>query len=464
MQSVKHFNDDTIAALASPPGPAMRGIIRVSGLQTRNVLDRIFEPDRPEQWVESRVPTCHPGQLKLTDFHRPLPVTVCLWPNHRSYTGQPMAEIQAAGSPPLLESILLELNRQGARAANPGEFTLRAFLSGRIDLIQAEAVLGVIDASHQYGLETALKQLAGGISGPIHRTRDDLVNLLADLEAGLDFVEEDIEFVSRSEVVNRLETAQHEMETLLQQASSRSETVTHGVVVLAGLPNAGKSTLFNALMGRDEAIVSHIQGTTRDFLQARGIWEGLPIELIDTAGWEDEQTDIGKQSQQFRDERWTHADLIVWCTPADADVQTRHHEQSLFASLCATGKNILRVMTKSDLRSETSLPSGNDILSVSVPFNRGLDELRTRVVEQLAGHRRESQSQFVGTTAARTRGSLESSVQSLKSAVQLARDHWGDELIALEIRSALEHLGELVGDVYTDDLLDRIFSKFCIGK
>ncbi|MEX0700720.1 MAG: GTPase, partial [Planctomycetales bacterium] len=277
--------DDTIAALASPPGGAARGIVRVSGPEVRAALDTIFQPDGPPRWNSSRAAQRHSGRILLPNVRAPLDVAVLLWPTRRSYTGEPLAELHLPGSPPLLEAVLSALHDRGARPARPGEFTLRAFLAGRIDLVQAEAVLGVIDAHDHRELETALGQLAGGLSGKIADVRRDLIDLLADLEAGLDFVDEDIEFVARHELAERVDRARGTVERLLDQASERMRTAGTRCVVLAGLPNAGKSTLFNALAGREAALVSPIRGTTRDWLSAELDWQGLAIELIDTAGW-----------------------------------------------------------------------------------------------------------------------------------------------------------------------------------
>ncbi len=239
------------------------------------------------------------------------------WPTRRSYTGQPLAELHTVGSPPLLEMVLGEVYRHNVRPARPGEFTLRAFLAGRLDLIEAEAVLGVIDAQDHEELETALKQLGGGLSGEIAEVRSDLLDLLSELEAGLDFVEEDIEFVERSELIERLTCALKTIARLSKQAETRLQTTGRWRVVLTGLPNAGKSCLFNALAGEEAAIVSPIKGTTRDVLVASADWEGVAVELIDTAGWEASPSDIMREAQAQRMEQSLGADVLVLCIAKD---------------------------------------------------------------------------------------------------------------------------------------------------
>src|SRR5262249_27089380 len=213
-----------------------------------------------------------------------LPCDLFLWPTRRSYTRQPLAEVHTFGSPPLLDAVLRALCDAGARLARPGEFTLRAFLAGRIDLMQAEAVLGVIDAADRRQLQSALEQLAGGLSRPLNGLRNDLLDLLADLEAGLDFVEEDIRFVSPEELAARLKSALDLLEQSSCQLAARGTGDGLARVALAGAPNAGKSSLFNALVGNSAAIVSAHPGTTRDYLVAKIDADGLPIELVDTAG------------------------------------------------------------------------------------------------------------------------------------------------------------------------------------
>jgi tRNA modification GTPase len=316
--------DDTITALASAPGVSGRGIVRVSGGDVRRVLEQHFTPRDGERWTKATRAERHVGEWRLAvdvpwddaPFQNGLrlPVEVGLWPTKRSYTGQPLAELHLIGSPPLLEAVLTQLCRSGCRAARPGEFTLRAFLAGRLDLLQAEAVLGVIDAADHVELEQALQQLAGGISQRMGTLRADLLDLLADLEAGLDFVDEDIEFVSREQLLSRVAAAQRTIAELCDQASRRLQSSARPRVVLAGLPNAGKSTLLNALTGQSAALVSEVSGTTRDYLCVPLDRDGLHVDLIDTAGWDSKTSGIDAVAQQRRHEQWQHADLIVWCS------------------------------------------------------------------------------------------------------------------------------------------------------
>ncbi|WP_417383997.1 tRNA modification GTPase [Gimesia sp.] len=452
--------DDTIVALASAPGSGAAGLIRISGTEILPCLEQCFHADAP--WQDSRLPTRHTGSIKLAGSDSRLPGALYFWPTARSFTGQPLAEFHTISSPPLLESAIENLAAHGARMARPGEFTLRAFLAGRVDLVQAEAVLGVIDAYDHEELNLALSQLAGGVSTRIGAARVELLELLSELEAGLDFVEEDIEFIDRETLVNRLQKIREFCEQLYLDSAERMESTGSLSLVLAGLPNAGKSTLYNALVGdRQAALVSDIEGTTRDYLVTSLNWNGQPIQLIDTAGLEAGVHEISVSAQQFRQQQMTQADLVVWCTAADLRPELRSIDQSQRAQL-AESQNMITVLTKSDLSPVPNEEPAYDV-ELSVAAETGLDDLKHAVLSRLSETRRGSR-QLIGSTASRCRDSLRQAGLSLQAAEEAAQLQVGEELVAIEIREALQHLGQIVGQVYTDDILDRIFSKFCIGK
>jgi tRNA modification GTPase len=448
--------DDTIAALASPPGHAACGIVRVSGPETLSVVESLFTPvedglaDFPR-----RVAWCYAGALQVGGLTRPLPVDLYLWPNRRSYTGQPLAELHAISSPPVLEAVLAELFLRGVRPAQPGEFTLRAFLAGRIDLMQAEAVLGVIDAHTERELQTALDQLSGGLSSQIVRLRGDLLDLLADLEAGLDFADEAVEFVSHATLVGRLGLARETVRDLLARAGDRMRPAPRPLVVLAGQPNAGKSTLFNALARSRAALVSDIAGTTRDYLTTEVTLDGVALSLVDTAGHEAVAAGIDREAQQRRQQQIDGADLVIWCRPADQPA-----EQPSLAWPDNLRERVLPIVTKSDL----PVSAGDfSTLAVSAHSGMGLRELTAAIAARLS-RPAPGARQLLGTTAARSRDGLLKAQAALDRALGIARNETDQELLAIEVREALDELGKIAGAVYTDDILDRIFSKFCIGK
>ncbi len=456
--------DDTIAALASPPGLASRGIVRVSGPLAKEVVEAVFvAADRPA-WNHAQTALRHPGRVNLPGVQCPLRVDVLLWPTNRSYTGQPAAELHAIGSPPLLESLLQQLFVQGARPAQRGEFTLRAFLAGRLDLVQAEGVLGVIEATDEQQLCRALQQLGGGLSDRMAALHEQLLLHLADLEAGLDFVEEEIEFVSRDVLSARIETGMELLTGLMSQSVERLQSTGRRRVVLAGLPNAGKSTLFNALSDEPAAIVSQTAGTTRDFLNVPLDWDGLAIELVDTAGWDPnagvkDQQSIDRAADEMRDDQWQRADLILWCTSADISPVDHASDARLRRELERRPQPLVRVTTKCDLIDSAQQVPG---IAVSAATGASIDVLKDSVIAQLQSSN--VGNQLLGTTAARCRESLRGATDALARARHASMIGLGDEIIAVELREAIDHLGQIVGRVFTDDILDRIFSRFCIGK
>jgi tRNA modification GTPase len=392
-----------------------------------------------------------------------VPAALCFWPTHRSFTGEVLAELHVPGCEPILEAVLEELFRHGVRMARRGEFTLRAFLHGRIDLLQAEAVLGVIEAADHEELQVALGQLGGRITGRLQQLREDLIGLLGDLEAGLDFVDEDIEFVSRAEVLERLERAVGLIRTLLDDSAGRVLSGYERRVVLAGLPNAGKSTLFNVLIGREQAIVSPIAGTTRDYLSARIFLDTVPVELIDTAGWEETEGLIGSQAQRFREEQIRAADLVVWCTAADLSPVETAQDETLRGRLLPAGNRSLRVWTRSDLSVAADDASSRQDLRVSAAAGTGMEALRQAMVSAVTLGSR-ARAELLSSTSVRCRDSLQRALGCLERAGEAAREQLGDELLSFELRGALRELQEISGEVCTDDLLDHIFSQFCIGK
>lgn len=461
---------DTIAAIATATGGAARGMVRISGPATAEIVARCFAATDNRDASAVETPFVVAGRVRLSVGDSPPRSLLCdlfYWPTERSYTRQPVAELHTFGSPPLLHAALEAICLAGARLAEPGEFTLRAFLAGRIDLTQAEAVLGVIDAQQSSQLRTAIEQLAGNLARPLHRLREDLLSLLAELEAGLDFVEEDIEFISAEQLTNRLQAAQAEIQAAVEQMVTRSTSVDGPQIVIVGKSNAGKSSLFNALVQRyglaeldvSQAIVSDQRGTTRDYLTARVTWNGIDCELIDTAGIEHDvnaDATIDAAAQKLSQRQRNQAILRVICLDCQNfdDSMNRSHDDD-------NPDETIVVRTKCDLvvsRSRT-----NSIATSSVT-GAGLDELRDAIVMRLATATSASQSHCVAATADRCRGSLQLAGTALARAHELAFKSHGEELVAAEVRVALAELGKVVGAVYTDDLLDRIFKTFCIGK
>lgn len=441
--------DDTIVAIASPPGGAARGIVRLSGPRAFECLTPLLsEFERPAS------PCVIAGSLRLPGLVAPLPSDVYLWP-HRGYTGQPTVEIHTIGSPPLLQILLRSLCGAGARLAQRGEFTLRAFLAGRIDLTQAEAVLGVIDAADTRALDAALAQLAGGLARPLDHLRDALLELLAHVEAAFDFADEDLTFITHDELGRRLADAEGRVAALVHQMDSRAEPLEAAQVALVGRPNAGKSSLFNALLGASAALVSHGPGTTRDYLAARLDLDGVQCRLIDTAGVDAREClgDIDATAQSVAQRQRRAAQVVVLCIDA-----TRPGDERLQAELATDDLRRIVVLTKCDLPHRNADPGA---IETSTATGFGIDALRERLRHVLLDD--DHAGDVVASTAARCRESLRLARESLGRARQVAASGQ-EELAAAELRVALNELGKVVGAVYTDDVLDRIFSRFCVGK
>ena len=442
---------DTIAATASPGGPGLRGIVRVTGPEAWAVALDGFEGEAGETNLPSRAER-RAGRLRVDGLGRPLPVAISLWPGPRTYTGQPLAEIHSTGSPPILGLVLSHCLARGARLAEPGEFTLRAFLSGRIDLTQSEAVLGVIDAGTPAQLEAALRQLAGGLASPIASLRDRLADVLAHLEANLDFAEEpDVDPLGSEALASTLDEAAAEVDRLADRLRGRDRPGGRPRVVLVGPPNAGKSRLFNALIGDARAIVSPVAGTTRDYLEAPCDCDGLLVDLVDTAGFEEPRGTIGRLAQAAGGGQSSLADLLLDCRSADTP--------AVGGFAPPPDRPRLPVWTKADV---SPPPPLDGRIATSGSTGEGLSALRLAIAGALRS--RASEGDLPAGTAARCGEGLARAGRSLEAAAETLRLGGGDELVAVDLRQGLDDLGRVVGAVVTDDLLDRIFRRFCIGK
>ena len=444
---------DTIVGLATPQGLGARSILRLAGPHSHDAVARLVVTT--EGFTPLSLPWrrrfVEPVTLHIHAWNRSTPATLYAWPENRSATGQAMAEIHLPFTGPVVSALQDELLEQQVRLARPGEFTLRSFLAGRLDLAEAEGVLGLIDAENIDTLREAIDQRTGGLSRPIAAVRSDLLNLLADIEAGLDFVDEDIEFVSEDDITRRLCEARESLSSLNDRLASRAVEEQLPLVVLLGEPNAGKSSLLNALAGAEHVIVSHHAGTTRDRVSVVLSAGDIRIELTDTAGFENASGDIQKQAKEQRAVAVRHADLALCCSP----VNSPFHSFDLPASL---PRIILR--TKSDLRRGNESEDSND-MAVSIHDAASVERLKASIASSL---KKIPNRSAAGVTSSRVRQSLAQAIESLDTAIEEQGLGIGNEVVASSLREILDHLGQVVGAVYTDDLLDRVFSRFCIGK
>ncbi|HLW65248.1 MAG TPA: tRNA modification GTPase [Gemmataceae bacterium] len=439
--------NDTIIALASAAGPGARAIVRLSGPRALEIAVSLFTS--PET-IDSNQRRMHAGDIRLSGLASPLPGWLYHFPAPQTYTGQEMVELHTISSPPLVELLIAQLLQAGARAAQPGEFTLRAFLGGKRDLPRAEAVHAVISAGDRDDLTQALAQLAGGVTRPLEGLRDDLLNLLADVEAQLDFTEEGLEFVDINETLLRLTKGMAQLTSLQRQLDQRATSERPFRAVLIGEPNAGKSSLFNALGGT--ALVSPQPGTTRDYLVARVTMDGVAVELVDTAGWQEADDAIGQQAQSLSHLQSHDADLLLLCHEAG---NTNSPLSPWGRGEGGEGITVLHLATKCDLAEPAA-----GLHATSAITSQGLPELRSRIAEQAKSRRQPS----LAPSLSRCRHHVATGLDHLRKAHSIVLFEEPPELLAVELRGALQQLGEMVGAIYTEDLLDRIFSRFCIGK
>ncbi len=450
-------SEETIVAIASPTTPSIRGIVRLSGPDVASILKSLNVPIPVD-----KKPSRFDAEIELGEPLGSVPVAVMLWPTSRSYTGQPSAELHTFGSLPVLASLCQRVIQSGGRAARPGEFTMRAFLAGRLDLTQAEAVLGVIDARGRGSLDHALRQLGGNLSKPLEQTRSTLLDLLADVEAGLDFVDEDIEFISDEVLVQRLSELTVGLHQIGQQMTTRGGGGASSMIVLRGEPNAGKSRLINQLSAQDAAIVADVAGTTRDTVIVDAMIDGYAVKLVDTAGIEDGSDDISRLSQAQADRAGRDAMIRLWCVDRSrTDFSSAMDSVQSLASLTRRADTIdVWVATKADLGGPLI---DDDWIQCSAVTGAGIERVRLAIVSVLASRDVEENGSVVGT-AARCSQSLSSARSAIDNAIDLTRNQDGHELVSAELRIAAQSIGEVTGAIYTDDILDRVFGRFCIGK
>jgi tRNA modification GTPase len=466
---------ETIVAIGSGMSPSLRGIVRLSGPRTGELLGRLIDPadDDAQRWLAAAgVASSRSCRVVVDDCGRRVAARVYYWPSSRSYTGEPTAEIHTLGSLPLLEILVSRALAGGGRLAERGEFTLRSFLAGKIDLLQAEAVLGVIQAEHVDDLELALEQLGGNLSQPVRQLRDQLLQLTAHLEAGLDFVEEDIEFISPHELLSGIQSIRQSLLKIHDQLRRRGTGGRDLEVVLIGRPNAGKSSLFNALIDESRVIVSDTAGTTRDAITAIVEWEGIRFQLTDTAGIEELQDDSPRgRAQLMLSERVRRADLLLMCIDtsqisdgAEGEREERNNDE--VRQFESNGKPLLRVATKLDLAE--GQPAAVEGLQFDAHVSPHLDhtiiQLRQQITRRLKELHANSMAEALQQTSARCSLGIDHACQSLDRAEELVEMTASEELIASELRYAIDELSGMIGEVHSDTILGEIFSRFCIGK
>lgn len=449
---------DTICALATPAGKGGVGVIRLSGpksLELCQQLSGLTPIPRHAHFANFRDAK---GQLLDQGL-------VLYFQAPNSFTGEDVVELHIHGSPVVADLILAQLIAWGARAARPGEFSERAFLNDKLDLAQAEAIADLIDSASATAARYALRSLRGDFSNAVNALVDELTHLRVYVEAAIDFPDEDVDFLAEESVEARLSAIQSRLDALLQQAK-QGVSLHEGLhLVLAGAPNAGKSSLLNALAGYERAIVTDIPGTTRDLLDTRLTLRGLPIHITDTAGLRESDDPVEKEGIRRARQALSDADGIILVMDATLGTQAEAHPlwQELKADPALLRKTIL-VLNKIDLIDQTperGVEEGRPCVRLSALHREGL-ELLTDVLLELAGFVPQEEGGFMARR--RHLSALLTAANAMERArVQLCTYRAG-ELMAEDLRAAQDALGEITGKVSSDDLLGVIFSSFCIGK
>lgn len=444
----------TIVAIATPPGEGAIGIIRLSGAEAITIADKIFYGKKLEQQPSH---TIHFGKIKDGDEVVD-EVVASLYKGPKSYTGEDVVEISCHGSQYVLERVLELCLRNGAVVAKAGEFTQRAFLNNKMDLTQAEAVADLIASQSGAAHKAAIHNLRGGFSDELKDLREQLIQFSALLELELDFSEEDVEFADRTKFYELIEVLTNTT-TRLISSFSLGNVIKKGVsVAIIGKPNAGKSTLLNALLNEERAIVSDIAGTTRDSIEETLNINGILFRLIDTAGIREHTSDIVETMgvQRSRD-IMKRADIVVYLFDVnEEEVAEVQSQRSVFDG---EGLKYILVGNKTDVGERKF---GEDVLYISAKNKENIHELRDTLYNKVIGGQVSTEGTIV--TNARHHASLLEVMSSLVDIKAGLDNNISGDLIALDVRRCLHYLGEITGQITTEDKLDYIFSKFCIGK
>jgi tRNA modification GTPase len=454
------YQNETIVAIATPPGRGGIGIVRLSGSEAIRIAEPMLRLRNPLVHAQARF-----GELLDLGTQEKLDeAVVTFFAAPHSYTGEDVLEIAAHGSPVVLETLVRQALEAGARLAAPGEFTQRAFLGGRIDLTQAEAVHDLIEAQTLYQARVAAQQLHGALSRRIKPIKEGLVALIALLEAGIDFAEDDVDVLPGAAILNRIEEIRG---LLLPVADSFARgRIVHAGLMLAivGRPNAGKSSLFNRIVQRERAIVTATPGTTRDLVTERVSLGGIPVELVDTAGMReasDEAEQIGVRKSR---EALADADLVLMVL--DATTVPEHEELELLATLAQ--RRALVVVNKSDLAhppaamEEALTGLGLPVVQTSALSGQGVGELKQKMLALVSDRTVETESGML--TSLRQFQAVTATLEALDAASAAAAQNIPHEMVLLDLYAGLRHLDSLTGETTSDDILNLIFSTFCIGK
>jgi tRNA modification GTPase len=469
------LNNDTIVALATPSGAGAIAIIRISGENAITIANAVFKSIKAKDLLSQKTHTLHLGHI-IDDQKTLDEVLVSIFKGPHSYTGENTIEISCHGSTYIQQQIIQLLLRNGCRMANAGEFTLRAFLNGKLDLSQAEAVADLISSDNEASHQIAMQQMRGGFSNEIAKLRQELLNFASLIELELDFAEEDVEFADRTqfhELLNRIEFV---LKRLIDSFAV-GNVIKNGIpVAIVGEPNVGKSTLLNALLNEERAIVSHIAGTTRDTIEDELVIGGIGFRFIDTAGIRETEDHIESIGIRKTFEKIEQAQVVLYLVDG-CQLSVEGKLNNLLIEVSKTQnkfpkKPILVIINKKDLLSDETinaidvkLSTTNHQLStiyISAKNNIGIDELKNQLLSFVnTGSLRNNETIVTNT---RHYDSLLKALDEISNVKYGLETNLSSDLMALDIREALYHFGMITGEVTNDELLGNIFANFCIGK
>jgi tRNA modification GTPase len=449
--------NDTIIALATPQGSGAIAVIRLSGAHAIEVVDKIFFSKKNLENLTSQSVVF--GTIKKEDEIVD-EVLISVFRNPKSYTGEDTVEISCHGSPYIIKTILELLVQNNVRMAQPGEFTQRAFMNGKLDLAQAEAVADLIASESKASHSIALHQMRGGVSNELATLRESLINFTALIELELDFGEEDVEFANREELSSLVQNLEVKIQNLIE-SFNYGNAIKNGVpVAIVGYPNAGKSSLLNLLLNEERAIVSDIAGTTRDTIEEVLTIEGIQYRFIDTAGLRQSDDTIENIGIERTKLAITKADIIIHIY----DVRDENHAQNAITpfldEMAREGKKLIQVANKIDLKEE--LYTSDTIIFLSTKTKQGLDDLKRKMAHILEVSKFENS---VIISNFRHLESLKLAMISLQEVKQSMIQNLSGDLLSFHLRNTLRHIGDITGNIDIDkDILGTIFGKFCIGK
>ncbi|MFN1835745.1 tRNA uridine-5-carboxymethylaminomethyl(34) synthesis GTPase MnmE [Balneola sp. MJW-20] len=450
---------EPIAAIATPVGEGGIAVIRVSGKNAIAIVDKAFEG---KDLTDQASHTVHFGKV-INKKGLPVDeVLVSLFYSPRSYTGEETVEISCHGGVLVTQAVLEAILALGVRAAAPGEFTQRAFLNGKLDLDQAEAVADIIHAKSLKAVDAAHQQLEGRLGEHVKRFRQQIIDGTAMIELELDFVEEDVEFANKEQLKELLEALEKEITDLLETYEA-GRLVKDGVkTVLMGRPNAGKSTLLNTLVGSDRAIVTDIAGTTRDTIDADWSYDGILFRLIDTAGLRKTTDIVEAEGVKRSQQAFEKADLVIYLKDLSFPFDEEERKEIAGYQQKAEDTPFLLIGTKADIEADTDWRIEFD-LEISALGGESIDSLKKMMKERALENKHYDAGSLL-VTSTRHRDALEKAREHVQAALRgLAMDMTGD-LLSIDLRAALKELGAITGEITNEDILDSIFSRFCIGK